>query len=161
MSKPRIKRIGEMPKQGSDDPRLVRGGVHSTRKFSRKRLSELERLKVIVQALNGEVKDNAMIIVEGPKDSKALEELGVVAEPFLYSHNSDHTELFRIARSFSKVIILVDNDKEGWSICKKLVSAFSEKGIRCDTWYRRQFYKIGGGSILHLEEFPSLIRRYP
>ncbi|MGQ9782044.1 MAG: toprim domain-containing protein [Nitrososphaeria archaeon] len=150
-----------MPKRGSDDPRLVRGGVHSTRaRFSRRRLSDIERLKDIVQALNGEVRDKAMIIVEGPNDSKALEELGVVAEPFLYSHNSDHMELFQLAHSFSKVIILVDNDKEGWSICKKLMSAFSEKGIKYDIWYRRQFYKIGGGSILHLEEFPSLIRRY-
>jgi len=37
---------------------------------------------------------------------------------------------------------------------------FSVRGIKYDVWYRKEFYKIGGGSILHLEEFPSLIKRY-
>jgi len=150
-----------MPTKGSDDPKPFRGGAHSTRsKFSRKKLVELERLNDIVQALNNEIKNNAMIVVEGPNDARALEELGVVGKPFLYSHKSNQIGLFLLAYSVSKVIILVDNDKEGWSICKRLVSMFSVRGIKYDTWYRKEFYKIGEGSILHLEEFPSLIKRY-
>jgi 5S rRNA maturation endonuclease (ribonuclease M5) len=161
MSKPRIKRFGEMPLQGSDGPKPFRGGVHSNRsKFSRKKLVELERLIDLVQALNDEIKDNALIIVEGPNDAKALDDLGVVGKPFLYSHKSNHVDLFQLARSYSKVIILVDNDREGWSICKRLISKFSVRGIKYDLWYRKELYKIGGGSVLHLEEFPSLIKRY-
>jgi len=150
-----------LAKKGSDDPKPFRGGVHSIRsKFSRKKLVELERLNDLIQALNNEIKNNAMIVVEGPNDAKALEELGVTGKPFLYSHKSNQIDLFLLARSFSKVIILVDNDKEGWSICKRLVSIFSVRGIKYDTWYRKKFYNVGRGSVLHLEEFPSLIKRY-
>jgi 5S rRNA maturation endonuclease (ribonuclease M5) len=161
MSKPRIKRFGEMPIQGADGPKPFRGGVHSTRsKFSRKKLVELERLYDLVLALNNEIKNNAMILVEGPNDAKALDELGVIGKPFLYSYKSNQADLIHFASSSSKVIILVDNDKEGWSICKRLVSMFSVRGIKYDIRYRKMFYKIGGGSVLHLEEFPSLIKRY-
>jgi 5S rRNA maturation endonuclease (ribonuclease M5) len=150
-----------MSKKSLDDPKPFRGGVHSLHhRWSRKKLPELERLLELALSLRKEVENNAMIIVEGQNDAKALEKLGVTIEPFLYSQNSDHIGLFQLARSYSKVIILVDNDKEGWRICKKLVSAFAEKGIRYDLWYRKQFYKIGQGKTLHLEEFSSIIDKH-
>ncbi|MGB9693295.1 MAG: toprim domain-containing protein [Fervidobacterium sp.] len=149
-----------MTQKGSDVPRPFRGGVHPKSKFSRKKVSIIEKIQDLVKALNNEIKDNAMLVVEGPNDAKALEELGVIGKPFLYSHNSDHVTLFNLAKSSSKVIILVDNDKEGWSICKKLIILFNEKNIKYDIWYRKEFFKVGKGQTLHLEDFPSLIRPY-
>ncbi|MEM3403692.1 MAG: toprim domain-containing protein [Nitrososphaeria archaeon] len=149
-----------MPRIGSDVPRPFRGGVHSKSKFSRKKVAMIEKIQELVKALNNEIKDNAMLVVEGPNDASALEALGVIGKPFLYSHNSDHVKLFNLAKSSSKVIILVDNDKEGWSICKKLMISFDEKNIKYDIWYRKEFFKVGKGQTLHLEDFPSLIKPY-
>lgn len=144
-----------------NEPKLVRGGGQSSRKGLKERnILELEKLKEIVVSLNNEIENGALIIVEGPKDAKALKEIGVVGRPYLYSHNSDHVELFNKAINATKVIILVDNDKEGKNICKKLISEFSSKGIRYDIWYRRQFYNIGKNMITHLEELSSVIKKF-
>ncbi|MEM3385810.1 MAG: toprim domain-containing protein [Nitrososphaeria archaeon] len=148
--------------EGINEPKLVRGGGQCPCKgLKEKNILELEKLKEIVVSLNNEIENGALIIVEGPKDAKALKEIGVRGRPYLYSHNSDHIELFNRAINAKKVIILVDNDKEGKNICKKLISEFGSKGIKYDVWYRRQlYYKIGKSMITHLEELSSVIKKF-
>jgi|YelNatPaOPRAMG01_1025707.scaffolds.fasta_scaffold04360_9 5S rRNA maturation endonuclease (ribonuclease M5) len=149
-----------MPKNGMNEPKLVRGGGHKSYKWSkRENILKLEKLRELILSLNNEVENGALVVVEGPKDAIALKEMGLLGEPYLYSHNSDHIELFKLAFKSSKVIILVDNDREGRHICKKLVTELGSKGIKYDIWYRKQFYKIGKGMISHLEELSSLIRK--
>ncbi len=150
-----------MPIKGVNEPKLVRGGGQTSHKrFKRKNILALEMLKELIASLNNEIENGALIVVEGPKDAKALKEIGVIGKPYLYSHNSDHIELFNMAINATKVIILVDNDEEGKNICKKLISEFSSKGIRYDIWYRKQLYKLGKNMITHLEELSSVIKRF-
>jgi len=150
-----------MPRKGVNEPKLVRGGGQHSHKWSkRENSSEIEKLREIIFSLNNEIQNGALVIVEGPKDAMALKRVGLIGKPYLYSHNSDHVELFKLAVKASKVVILVDNDKEGKRICRKLVAELGSKGIKYDTWYRRQLYRIGKNVISHLEELSSLVKEF-
>ena len=87
------------------------------------------------------------IFVEGKKDKATLEKFGVHN-----IHTLSQKPLFsfveKIAESHKSVILLLDNDKEGKKLFKKLLQEFSQKGLQID---KRFAHAMGRLRISHVE----------
>ena len=83
---------------------------------------------------------NKAIVVEGEKDKKALENLGIKK---IITLNKE--PLFKIAENISKehrdVIILTDLDKKGKQLYGKLNSNLQRLGLRVDNRFRNFLLK--------------------
>jgi len=99
-------------------------------KYSEELISFIEKLK----------ESNKLIIVEGEKDKKALETLGIKK---IITLNKE--PLFKIAENISKehkdVIILTDIDKKGKQLYGKLNSNMQRLGLRVDNRFRNFLLK--------------------
>jgi len=85
--------------------------------------------------LNKLSKTNKLVIVEGRKDKKALEALGVKNICCL-NKNPIYKTVEEIASSSSKVIILTDLDKEGKHLYGKLRTQLQFLGVEVDNYFR-------------------------
>ena len=99
-------------------------------KYSEELSSFIEKLK----------ETNKAIVVEGEKDKKALENLGIKK---IITLNKE--PLFKIAENISKehrdVIILTDLDKKGKQLYGKLNSSMQRLGLRVDNRFRNFLLK--------------------
>jgi len=99
-------------------------------KYSEELSSFIEKLK----------ETNKAIVVEGEKDKKALETLGIKK---IITLNKE--PLFKIAENISKehkdVIILTDIDKKGKQLYGKLNSNMQRLGLRVDNRFRNFLLK--------------------
>ena len=96
-----------------------------------------EELNSFIEKLK---ESNKLIIVEGEKDKKALENLGIKK---IITLNKE--PLFKIAEDISKehkdVIILTDLDKKGKQLYGKLNSSLQRLGLRVDNRFRNFLLK--------------------
>ncbi len=87
------------------------------------------------------------VVVEGKKDKAALEKLGIHN-----IHTLSQKPLFsfveEIAESYKSVILLLDNDKEGKKIFKKLLQEFSHKGLQINKRFQSATKRL---KISHIE----------
>ena len=99
-------------------------------KYSEELISFIEKLK----------ESSKLIIVEGQRDKKALEQLGINK---IVTLNKE--PLFKIAENISKehkdVIILTDLDKKGKQLYGKLNSSLQRLGLRVDNRFRNFLLK--------------------
>ncbi|MBU1204524.1 MAG: toprim domain-containing protein [Nanoarchaeota archaeon] len=99
-------------------------------KYSEELNSFIEKLK----------ESNKAIVVEGEKDKKALEQLGIKKIITL-----NKGPLFKIAENISKehkdVIILTDLDKKGKQLYGRLNSSLQRLGLRVDNSFRNFLLK--------------------
>ena len=96
-----------------------------------------EELNEFIEKLK---ESNKLIIVEGEKDRKALEQLGIKK---IITLNKE--PLFKIVENISKehkeVIILTDLDKKGKQLYGKLNSNMQRLGLRVDNRFRNFLLK--------------------
>jgi len=96
-----------------------------------------EELNEFIEKLK---ESNKLIIVEGEKDRKALEQLGIKK---IITLNKE--PLFKIVENISKehkeVIILTDLDKKGKQLYGKLNSSLQRLGLRVDNSFRNFLLK--------------------
>lgn len=94
------------------------------------------KLYKFIERLRDFSKEN-LIVVEGKKDKKILEELGI--KNIYTIREILNKESFN---GFKKVLILTDNDKKGRKLYKNLKYIFESDGIIVNEKFRIQFYKI-------------------
>jgi 5S rRNA maturation endonuclease (ribonuclease M5) len=96
-----------------------------------------EKLNEFIEKLK---ESNKLVIVEGNKDKKALEQLGINKIVTL-----NKGPLFKIAENISKehkdVIILTDLDKKGKQLYGRLNSSLQRLGLRVDNSFRNFLLK--------------------
>jgi len=96
-----------------------------------------KELKEFIEKLK---ESNKLVIVEGKKDRKALEQLGIKK---IITLNKE--PLFKIAENISKehkdIIILTDLDKKGKQLYGKLNSSLQRLGLRVDNSFRNFLLK--------------------
>ncbi len=96
-----------------------------------------EELNEFIEKLK---ESNKAIVVEGEKDKKALENLGIKKIITL-----NKGPLFKIAENISKehkdIIILTDLDKKGKQLYGKLNSSLQRLGLRVDNSFRNFLLK--------------------
>ena len=110
-----------------------------------------EELKEFILELK---QSNKLIIVEGPKDKKALKELGITYVTVL-----NKKPIFQVIEDVSKltseVIILTDFDKEGKELYGKLNSGLQKYGVKVDHYFREWLQR--NTKLSHVEGLVSYL----
>jgi 5S rRNA maturation endonuclease (ribonuclease M5) len=101
-------------------------------------------------------KSNKLIIVEGPKDKKAMQEAGITNFIVELSKKS----LFEIIEDAAKVtheaVILTDFDKKGKELYGKLKCGLQTYGVKVDLYFREWLQK--NTKLSHVEGLGSYLR---
>ncbi len=112
--------------------------------------SLIESLSQFIRKLNHE--EDALVVVEGLRDAKALRDSGFDGEIFMLCHKQNISRLENAASRHKKTILLLDNDTAG-----KKLSARTQRVLRgrvkLDMYYQKELLPASRGKIRHIEEF--------
>lgn len=118
--------------------------------------SLIESLSRFIRKLNHE--EDALVVVEGIRDAKALRDSGFDGEIFMLCHKQNVSKLENEATKYRKTILLLDNDTEG-----KKLSARTQKilrgRIKLDMYYQHELLPASKGKIRHVEEFAGFAEK--
>jgi 5S rRNA maturation endonuclease (ribonuclease M5) len=107
-----------------------------------------------VLSLNAESSKNSIVIVEGKRDMEALYYLGYNGNIKAYHHYRGTTNFVdQCAVNYKKLILLMDSDKKGKIITKKILSQLNGRII--DLNYKKKLLQITRGRIKKIEEIKS------
>ena len=116
----------------------------------------IKSLSSFVRKLNDE--EDALVVVEGVRDAKALRASGFSGELFMLCHNSSISKLEGVVSKFKKAILLLDNDSEGRKLVERTRRLLSGR-VRIDLFYQRSLLPASRGKIRHIEEFSQYADR--
>ncbi len=105
-------------------------------------LEQLKEIEKLFLDLKGEAEAaDTLLIVEGKKDIKSLNQLGVIGV-IIQLEGRNIIEICDLAVKYKKVIILTDFDKSGEKLAKNLQNDLSSRGINTDLSYhsKLKFY---------------------
>jgi 5S rRNA maturation endonuclease (ribonuclease M5) len=118
--------------------------------------SLIQSLSHFIRKLNHE--EDALVVVEGVRDAKALRDSGFDGEIFMLCHKQNVSSLENEATKYRKTILLLDNDSEG-----KKLSARTQRILRgrvkLDMYYQRELLPASKGKIRHVEEFAGFAEK--
>jgi 5S rRNA maturation endonuclease (ribonuclease M5) len=107
-----------------------------------------------ILSLNVESNRNSIVIVEGKRDIEALYYLGYKGNIKAYHHYRGTTNFVdQCALNYKKLILLMDSDKKGKIITKKILSQLNGRTI--DLNYKKKLLQITKGRIKKIEEIKS------
>ena len=118
----------------------------------------LKSLSSFIEKLNQESKDGALVVVEGKRDASALSDIGFRGDMMMLCHNNSVVALMEKARSYRKVILLLDFDQKGRSLTKK-VATMLQRRSSINLTFRRELAAASRGRIRYIEEL-SRFREY-
>ena len=108
----------------------------------------------LLLSLNAESSKNSIVIVEGKRDMEALYYLGYNGNIKAYHHYRGTTNFVdHCAVNYKKLILLMDSDKKGKIITKKILSQLNGRII--DLNYKKKLLQITKGKIKKIEEIKS------
>jgi 5S rRNA maturation endonuclease (ribonuclease M5) len=125
-------------------------------KFFASESALIESLSDFMRKLNDE--ESALVVVEGLRDAKALREAGYGGELFMLCHKNNVLTLEETALGFKKIILLLDNDREGKKLSERTSRILSGR-VRIDTFYQRELLPASKGKIRHIEELAPYAQR--
>jgi 5S rRNA maturation endonuclease (ribonuclease M5) len=107
-----------------------------------------------ILSLNDESNKNSLVIVEGKKDVEALWYIGFKGNIKAYHHFRGTTNFVdHCTMNYKKIILLLDSDRKGKIITKKIISQLNGKDI--DLTYNRKLQRITKGRIKKIEEIKT------
>ncbi|MGI0091907.1 MAG: toprim domain-containing protein [Nitrososphaerales archaeon] len=109
----------------------------------------IESLSCFMRNLNAE--EDALVVVEGLRDAKALRASGFAGEVFMLCQHASVVKLEDVASRFKKTILLLDNDSEGRKLAERTKRILSGR-VRIDLFYQRELLPASKGKIRHVEE---------
>lgn len=113
-------------------------------------MKTLEKLERVFE----ELRENPHTkIVEGKKDKKALESLGISGVRTIHGPLTDFADKLR--ESEGRIILLTDFDRRGRLIADRLCELLKNDGVKVDLEYRRE---IRG--LARIRTFEELVPRY-
>lgn len=115
-------------------------------------ISLIDLLKKMIEDLN---KEEAILIVEGKNDIKALKSFGFRGNIMEYRQS---LELLNKEENIRKIILLMDFDKEGKRICEKLYNLLSIKGYKVDLHYWRKMNELKKYGLYEIEDIYSYLK---
>ena len=118
--------------------------------------SLIESLHRFIRKLNDE--EEALVVVEGVRDAKALRESGFDGEVFMLCHKNNVLKLEETAARFRKTILLLDNDNEGRKLRERTIRILNGR-VKIDMFYQRELLPASKGKIRHVEELASYAER--
>jgi len=114
----------------------------------------LRDLDDFILSLNEESNRNSIVIVEGKKDVEALFLLGYNGNIKAYHHFRGTTHFMDyFSYKYRKIILLLDADRKGNNITKKIL--LQSKGKFIDLDYKKKLLRITRGRIKKIEEIKT------
>ncbi|VFJ15297.1 toprim domain-containing protein [Candidatus Nitrosocosmicus franklandus] len=118
------------------------------------RLRIIREINDFINQINSEPVQESLVLVEGKRDREALAYLGCSGNIMIY-HNFkspiDMVDKFR--DNYKKLIILLDLDRSGELMTKKICSMLGNRYI--DQKYRNRLSNITQGRVKNIEELKS------
>ena len=108
-----------------------------------------EFLAGFVRDLNQRSEDGWALLIEGPRDERAMRRLGYDGSLVTVSAVARNAGSGR--SGLKKVMVLTDLDREGASLAAKFVKRLNHDGIRASLEERRRLKAASRGVFLHVE----------
>jgi 5S rRNA maturation endonuclease (ribonuclease M5) len=93
-----------------------------------------------------------VVVVEGVRDRKSLQRLGVTGRVVLLHAGRGLSQLTRtLARPGQCVVVLTDWDREGGHLAHRLTELLAAEGVEVDGEFRRKLSRAFRGEVAHVE----------
>ena len=113
----------------------------------------VERLRTFVGMLNEEYERGSVIVVEGRRDAEALAKVGFTGSPAVFHHFkgiADFLDCHDDDRK--KMILLLDMDRTGKHLTRKIVSQLQSRKQSVTLFYKNSLANITNGKVRHVED---------
>lgn len=109
----------------------------------------VKEIRCLLTSLNFE---NVLVVVEGMRDTKVLRAFGYKGRIFeLSGSGGGYSRLAEVAKSFSRIIVLIDTDRKGEVLEEGMKRRLEYAGLTLDFEFRKRLKKAAAG-FTHLEE---------
>ena len=105
-------------------------------------LERLEKLEDVIQEVKLMSNEGAVIVVEGPRDKKALQELGITGDILLGTQKSLLVFCEEVARMYDNVIVLTDWDKKGDKLATLMETYFKGADVKVNMDLRKKIKSL-------------------
>lgn len=119
-----------------------------------------ERLQKLLQRLNNEAEDGSVIVVEGARDKKSLESMGIKGK--IVCIQSSRRSTYSFAEQFDRernVIVLMDFDRQGVFLANRLTRVLNSQSIHANLVLWRELRNLTRSELRSIEELPRLLER--
>ena len=114
----------------------------------------VRELNEFINQINSEPARESLILVEGKRDREALAHLGCNGNIMIYHNFKNPIDLVdKFRDNYKKLIILLDLDRSGELMTKKICKMLSHRYI--DQKYRMRLLSITQGRVKNIEELKS------
>jgi len=113
---------------------------------------EVQRLQRFVNMLNEESSNGAIVVVEGKRDVKALTSIGFIGNAVMLNSYKGVNKLVEHLEQTSKVILMLDMDRKGKYLTRKILTLLQYKGKNADLFYKKTLAEITKGKVRHTED---------
>lgn len=113
---------------------------------------EVQRLQRFVNMLNEESSNGAIVVVEGKRDVKALASIGFIGNVVMLNSYKGVNKLVERLEQTSKVILMLDMDRKGKYLTRKILTLLQYKGKNADLFYKKTLAEITKGKVRHTED---------
>ena len=119
-----------------------------------------ERLQKLLQRLNDEAENDSVIVVEGARDKKSLESMGIKGR--IVCIQSSRRSTCSFAGQFDgerNVIVLMDFDRQGVFLANRLTRVLNSQSIHANLVLWRELRNLTRSELRSIEELPRLLER--
>lgn len=119
-----------------------------------------ERLQKLIQRLNEEAEKGSVIVVEGTRDKKSLESIGITGR--IVCIQSSRRGTFSFAEQLEgekNVVVLMDFDRQGVFLANRLTRALNSQRVHANLVLWRELRSLTRSELRSIEELPRLIER--
>jgi 5S rRNA maturation endonuclease (ribonuclease M5) len=113
---------------------------------------EVQKVQKLVNMLNEESENGAVVVVEGKRDVDALVSVGFNGNVVTLNNFKGVNGLVDNLETVSKVILMLDMDRKGKYLTHKILTLLQYKGRNVDMFYKKMLAEITRGKIRHIEE---------
>ena len=116
-----------------------------------------ERLQKLIQRLNDEVSQGGVIVVEGTRDKKSLESMGITGR--IVCLQSSRRSTFSFAEQLDgekNVIVLMDFDRQGVFLANRLARILNSRSTHANLILWRELRSLTRSELRSIEELPRL-----
>ncbi len=122
-------------------------------------LERLESLERIILELQTLADSGAIIVVEGRRDVKSLQSLGIKGDIRLASQQPLFGFTETLSKSGKKIILLTDWDKKGSIVAQKIIGYLLSYGIMPNIYIRSKIQVLVKKRIKDIESLNSYVNK--
>jgi len=95
------------------------------------------------------ISNDSVLVIEGKKDKRALEQLGINANFFLLNNRRNiQANAEEISKTYHRAILLLDADKKGKLLTKIMKDNLQRLGVRVDTRLKNMLVKATNANTI-------------